>query len=1078
MAPKSKSEREENQKIQVSVRCRPMNSSERQGSFCVTDINGLKREVTVKERMGAQTHTKTFQFDRVFGPKSTQFEVYKEVAMPVIDEVLMGYNCTIFAYGQTGTGKTYTMEGERSGGETNWENDPEAGIIPRSMAHLFDKLEKIENCEFSVRVSMLELYNEELFDLLSAGDDPPRMRIFEDSTKKGSVVIQGLEEAVVQNKYDVYHILERGAAKRQTAATLMNASSSRSHVVFSVTIHIKENSIDGEELLKTGKLNLVDLAGSENIGRSGAVEKRAREAGNINQSLLTLGRVITALVEHAPHVPYRESKLTRLLQDSLGGRTKTSIVATISPASCNLEETLSTLDYAHRAKNITNKPEINQKLTKKALFKEYNEEIERLRRDLLAARDKNGIYVDTENYNNMQTTMLQQKDSIAILEEKLQATIEEMEKVNELFNFNKLELEETKVNLEETSKKLEDTTSTLKQTKKVLRVTTRERDENKHLVQEHVQAEKNLHSEATRLLETADQATSDVEGLHAKILRKKDVEMHNTNCQERFQIDFREKFSVLKKDSESFSHKQTDFLSTIQQELAENFEKKHGELSNLVSLHTFLMSSLQEKTAALTESLQSTCRNTQEWSQTVQTYVTQTKESEVSALSSALAQVVQQTQLVGTMIGQQVEVLTQFGKRHKEQLEDLQESLKVGGQKNSEALATLGEMVESYTCKQESAVDGFSERAEEVRASQDKQMEVILQMSQQLNSLIGDCKASLNTNMNQVQTEYTSFKTDVSQMRQDFQHTRSNLLSAAEERTTSLLTLTTSMETEIQDNIQKLLESNSSNSKEMVHIQENCQNAIKMGQEGWQNHCTKVGDMMDNHVLVTSTASEQQQQQIQVLAAHAEESTSSIKEKLQSRGAEEKSFMEDQTSKLQEQQISIQEQSQKHVSELTARYEELEKFLTEELRKDVPTGTTPQRRDFTYPRILTKAEPHDSLLENFREKYNLEEALNVPLPELSLNESSDIPPEAAAEVSEINNLSRSSSVSSVVSSVSEANEPRSSTEVNDVKNDLETKENCPKIRSKLSAPKAYKSRSLITPKKTRAPLRSSNNAPA
>ena len=113
----------------------------------------------------------------------------------------------------------------------------------------------------------------------------------------------------------------------------------------------------------------VDLAGSENIGRSGAVDKRAREAGNINQSLLTLGRVITALVEHAPHVPYRESKLTRMLQDSLGGKTKTSIVATVSPAQSNLEETLSTLEYAHRAKNITNRPEVNQKLTKKALIK-------------------------------------------------------------------------------------------------------------------------------------------------------------------------------------------------------------------------------------------------------------------------------------------------------------------------------------------------------------------------------------------------------------------------------------------------------------------------------------------------------------------------------------------------------------------------------------------------------------------------------------------------------------------------------------------------------------------------------------
>ena len=140
------------------------------------------------------------------------------------------------------------------------------------------------------------------------------------------------------------------------------------------------------------------MAGSENIGRSGALKDRAREAGSINQSLLTLGRVINALVDRAPHVPYRESKLTRLLQDSLGGKTRTSIVATISPAQCNLEETLSTLDYANRAKNILNKPEVNQRSSKKALIKEYTVEIEKLKKELQLNREQCGVYLDTEKY--------------------------------------------------------------------------------------------------------------------------------------------------------------------------------------------------------------------------------------------------------------------------------------------------------------------------------------------------------------------------------------------------------------------------------------------------------------------------------------------------------------------------------------------------------------------------------------------------------------------------------------------------------------------------------------------------------
>ena len=185
------------------------------------------------------------------------------------------------------------MEGERSDLDCSWQEDPLSGIIPRALNHLFENISTND----VVRVSFLELYNEELYDLLGPSEDPNRLRIFEDATRKGSVIVSGLEEVAVRSRDEIYDILRRGTAKRQTAATLMNARSSRSHTIFSVTIHIKDNEIDGEDLVKIGKLNLVDLAGSENIGRSGAIDKRAREAGNINQSLLTLGRVITSLVE-------------------------------------------------------------------------------------------------------------------------------------------------------------------------------------------------------------------------------------------------------------------------------------------------------------------------------------------------------------------------------------------------------------------------------------------------------------------------------------------------------------------------------------------------------------------------------------------------------------------------------------------------------------------------------------------------------------------------------------------------------------------------------------------------------------
>lgn len=294
------------------------------------------------------------------------------------------------------------MEGGRTDVKSS-HDDPTTGIIPRAVEDIFEQLEASGSEEYSLRVSYVELYNEELFDLLASADcdDRERLRIYEDPHKKG-VIVNGVEEVPVRNRADVFKLLAIGAEKRRTAATLMNMHSSRSHSLFMVNVVVRENTITGEELVKQGKLNLVDLAGSENIGRSGAQGSRAKEAGSINQSLLTLGRVIRSLTTNAQHIPYRESKLTRLLQDSLGGSTITSLIATMSPSSSNAEESQSTLEYAMRAANIKNKPVCNSKVSKKTILKEYSDEIEKLRRDLRAAREKNGVIISEESHEEFQ----------------------------------------------------------------------------------------------------------------------------------------------------------------------------------------------------------------------------------------------------------------------------------------------------------------------------------------------------------------------------------------------------------------------------------------------------------------------------------------------------------------------------------------------------------------------------------------------------------------------------------------------------------------------------------------------------
>ena len=232
----------------------------------------------------------------------------------------------------------FRMEGRRDSSDLT---DSQAGVIPRSIYHIFRTLETNQT-EYTVKVSCMELYNEELQDLLT--DRQNKLKIFDDSTGRKGTVVAGLEEINVRDASQIISIVEDAQKRRQMAETNLNKSSSRSHCITTITIHMREVNDEGEEFIKTGKLNLVDLAGSENIGRSGAVKQRAKEAGMINQSLLTLGRVITALTEHSPHIPYRESKLTRILQDSLGGKTKTCLIATISPSVLCIEESLSTVD--------------------------------------------------------------------------------------------------------------------------------------------------------------------------------------------------------------------------------------------------------------------------------------------------------------------------------------------------------------------------------------------------------------------------------------------------------------------------------------------------------------------------------------------------------------------------------------------------------------------------------------------------------------------------------------------------------------------------------------------------------------
>ncbi|PIK58720.1 kinesin-like boursin, partial [Apostichopus japonicus] len=894
--------------------------------------------------------------------------------------------------------------------------DPLAGVIPRAMHQIFEKLNS-QKVEFSVRVSFLELYNEELFDLLTSQDDIQRLRIFEDSARKGSVVIQGLEEVVVHNKDEVYSILERGAAKRQTAATLMNAHSSRSHSVFSVTIHIKENSIDGEELLKTGKLNMVDLAGSENIGRSGAVDKRAREAGNINQSLLTLGRVITALVEHAPHVPYRESKLTRLLQDSLGGRTKTSIIATVSPSSCNVEETLSTLDYAHRAKHITNRPEVNQKLTKKALIKEYTEEIERLRRDLVAAREKNGIYISEENYRAMENQLASQDGSIKDFLEKIAALEEEIRKVNELFDETKAELEERTEQLDLTKNQLDETTDTLRTTEKNLKDTTQDRDEQQYLVKKHVETEVVLTDDARKIMHVADESTADVDGLHAKLDRKKKVEASNKTAREIFQDDFGECITTMKTSQADYCELQTMFCTTIKDEFSKAMKSRSAEVTSLRDTLSQLVEKVKQKTSQTKEEMKDNTQRRKTALTETHSFTEEFRQDQANLVSDFLSK-----ELLPVLEEHQKSIeahtanLNSWDQDFKQKT-DLQKTIvEEHLQKSAQQYDRLEEMVSKYSEEQLEHIKSLHGDVENIMEDEQQREETFMaEMKSLIDGFQRQREERIVKQREQVlravtvpKEHTTSFKSEVKQYQADIQQKDEEFASEFVKGQEELLGDCNVHVSKTTSFLNDIKEAGAKTKELITDVEERLSGAHKQ-------HVSEVEERVKVHMEDNNTMLERQIEMVDGMVQELSEDHRKADEVISMRHSEETERVNCWSRTVDDNRQSCTSVSESLLTAVISTNDRVARFLDRDMTEDVPTGTTPQRREFKYPRSLNSTDPHDILIQNFRMAKQLEEAANVQLPpetELKENLSTiDVSKEGDSQEESLNSTAASDCMS-------------------------------------------------------------------
>ncbi|XP_057629078.1 chromosome-associated kinesin KIF4-like [Chionomys nivalis] len=394
--------------VRVALRCRPLVSKEiSEGcQMCLSFVPGEPQVVVGND--------KSFTYDFVFDPSTEQEEVFNTAVAPLIKGIFKGYNATVLAYGQTGSGKTYSMGGVYTAEQ---EHESTIGVIPRVIQLLFKEINKKGDFEFTLKVSYLEIYNEEILDLLCPSREKTQINIREDP--KEGIKLVGLTEKTVLVASDTVDCLEQGNNSRTVASTAMNSHSSRSHAIF--TISIEQRKKNDKTSSFRSKLHLVDLAGSERQKKTKAEGDRLREGININRGLLCLGNVISALGDDkkGSFVPYRDSKLTRLLQDSLGGNSHTLMIACVSPADSNLEETLNTLRYADRARKIKNKPIVNID-PQAAELNHLKQQVQQLQVLLLQAHGRTlPGSINVEPSENLQSLM-----------EKNQSLVEENEKLS------------------------------------------------------------------------------------------------------------------------------------------------------------------------------------------------------------------------------------------------------------------------------------------------------------------------------------------------------------------------------------------------------------------------------------------------------------------------------------------------------------------------------------------------------------------------------------------------------------------------------------------------------------------------
>eukprot|EP00040_Diaphanoeca_grandis_P036411 m.232044 g.232044 ORF g.232044 m.232044 type:complete len:1131 (-) comp33613_c0_seq8:3838-7230(-) len=583
-------------KVDVFVRVRPVNSKEDPASVNVSVVED-SNQLTVTDSADRPT---VYEFDKVYGPDVSQAAIYEDAVAPIVDQVSRGLSCAVFAYGQTGSGKTHTMRGSSM---TTDESDH--GIIQRSLENLFRRLHEQDYTGVNVSVSFLEIYNEDLEDMLKPSAKSKLMLV--DHEQRGCVCAN-LTENQVDNVKQVLTMLNTADKNTKVSETKMNKYSNRAHRIFTIIAKFKRYETD-----VVSTLTFIDLAGSEDINKSGATGLTAREAAHINKSLLTLGRVINALACNEKHIPYRDSKLTRLLSEALGGVCKTSFIACVSPCASSSTETTSTLRYAERAMEALNISQLPRWKQDEIMIDGLTRRVQALVSDL-AQQDK--IHKEEMNeVKNANIALEEEKKTLQIQNYRLNRKIEKL-----LIRKGQL-----KSGLAVTTSQRDMLHSQKEHLREELLYTRKERDGylndrveltlvlqtvrimRDRLLKAQVATEESLTEDAVLLKGVVEGAIVDIGDLHTEIERKKAMSSHNENVADEYKDRMSGKVRSIVQIVDDFKLTQDKSHSKITDDVAALRNQNQIDSNN----NKQSLSALSTKTAELLANISAFCSDTE-----------------------------------------------------------------------------------------------------------------------------------------------------------------------------------------------------------------------------------------------------------------------------------------------------------------------------------------------------------------------------------------------------------------------------------------------------------------------------------